>query len=210
MILSRIRFNPMHPSVYRLAVDPYGLHIRLCRCFGASRAEAAILHRWEEGPCLLVQSEAEPDWSKLDLPDLAILCPPESKEFDPQFAEGQALGFRLLCRPSQKQKVEGSKNSRQRLLRTDEEKIKWLERQGEKFGFALQSALPTQAKWRDTKPADPDKEAPDQRRKSESCSATRFDGVLVVTEPERLLEGLRRGIGPQKAYGFGLLSLSRL
>ena len=65
MILSRICFNPLHPAVYRLAGDPYGLHIRLCKCFGASRSSAGILHRWEEGPTLLVQSEFEPDWSKL-------------------------------------------------------------------------------------------------------------------------------------------------
>lgn len=209
MILSRICFNPLHPAVYRLAGDPYGLHIRLCQCFGASRSTAGILHRWEEGPTLLVQSECEPDWSKLDLPSLAILGAPQSKDFNPEFAEGQLLSFRLLCRPSQKQKVAGVKNSRQRLLRTDEERIKWLERQGEKFGFALQSALPIQERWKDTKPASSPEGQSVKQGRSESYPATRFEGVLVVTNPERLLEGVRQGIGPQKAYGFGLLSLSR-
>jgi CRISPR system Cascade subunit CasE len=210
MILSRICFNPLHPAVYKLAGDPYGLHIKLCQCFSACRVEAGILYRWEEGPVLLVQSLDQPDWSKLDLPDSALAGEPESKVFSPQFALGQTLAFRLRCRPSQKQRVEGSKNSKQRSLRTDEDRILWLERQGVKFGFALQAAHPMQERWRDTKPTASNLEAPAKRQRFDSLPATRFDGVLVVTDPEKLVQGVRMGIGPQKAYGFGLLSLSRI
>ena len=35
----------------------------------------------------------------------------------------------------------------------------------------------------------------------------RFDGVLRVIEPERFIEGCFNGIGPSKAFGFGLLSI---
>lgn len=37
----------------------------------------------------------------------------------------------------------------------------------------------------------------------------RFDGLLCVTDPETLVEAVRQGIGPAKAFGFGLLSLAR-
>jgi len=39
--------------------------------------------------------------------------------------------------------------------------------------------------------------------------AVRFDGVLVVTDPHKLREAVANGIGQQKAFGFGLLSLAR-
>ncbi len=35
-----------------------------------------------------------------------------------------------------------------------------------------------------------------------------FDGILVVTDPETFIQTLINGIGPAKAYGFGLLMLS--
>jgi CRISPR system Cascade subunit CasE len=38
----------------------------------------------------------------------------------------------------------------------------------------------------------------------------RFDGVLRVTDAARLVEAVRSGIGPAKAFGFGLLSLRRM
>lgn len=41
-------------------------------------------------------------------------------------------------------------------------------------------------------------------------TAVQFDGVLVVTDPDKLREAVRNGIGPQKAFGFGLLSLAPL
>ena len=36
-----------------------------------------------------------------------------------------------------------------------------------------------------------------------------FDGVLKITDLVRFQETLARGIGPAKAFGFGLLSLAR-
>ena len=35
-----------------------------------------------------------------------------------------------------------------------------------------------------------------------------FEGVLEVTDPERFAATVRSGIGPAKAYGYGLLSLA--
>ncbi|MEL7170368.1 MAG: type I-E CRISPR-associated protein Cas6/Cse3/CasE, partial [Bacteroidota bacterium] len=36
----------------------------------------------------------------------------------------------------------------------------------------------------------------------------RFDGVLRVDNSVKVLDALRQGIGPAKAFGFGLLSLA--
>lgn len=37
-----------------------------------------------------------------------------------------------------------------------------------------------------------------------------FEGVLVVDNVDRFVRALESGIGPAKAYGFGLLSIARV
>lgn len=44
-------------------------------------------------------------------------------------------------------------------------------------------------------------------RRAIVLSQLEFDGVLEVVDPERFLDRLRRGLGPAKAFGFGLLLL---
>jgi CRISPR system Cascade subunit CasE len=39
-------------------------------------------------------------------------------------------------------------------------------------------------------------------------SAVEFQGVLAVTDPARFHETFTRGIGPAKAFGFGLLVIA--
>ena len=40
-------------------------------------------------------------------------------------------------------------------------------------------------------------------------AGVRFDGELTVTDPGELRDAVAAGIGPAKAFGFGLLSLAR-
>jgi len=37
-----------------------------------------------------------------------------------------------------------------------------------------------------------------------------FEGVLIVREPDTIIEQVKQGIGPAKAFGCGLLSLARI
>ncbi|MCI0421919.1 MAG: type I-E CRISPR-associated protein Cas6/Cse3/CasE [Acidobacteria bacterium] len=37
-----------------------------------------------------------------------------------------------------------------------------------------------------------------------------FEGVLLVTEPDRFLRALLSGIGPAKAFGCGLMLVRRI
>jgi len=39
-------------------------------------------------------------------------------------------------------------------------------------------------------------------------SAVEFQGVLAVTDPARFHETFTRGVGPAKAFGFGLLVIA--
>jgi hypothetical protein len=49
----------------------------------------------------------------------------------------------------------------------------------------------------------------DDRRHKLKLYAVRFDGLLQVVDPQRVLETVRRGIGSGKGLGFGLLSLAK-
>lgn len=56
----------------------------------------------------------------------------------------------------------------------------------------------------------PNRRKREYRKRELPLFGVRFDGVLRVTDVEVLLDALRGGIGPAKAFGFGLLSLAPL
>ena len=107
-------------------------------------------------------------------------------------------------------------------LLTPDEQVDWLVRQGERHGFAL---VPQARTWRsgtsDGGPEPPayvlttaSVETGGARRRGSDTrrlvhNAVTFDGELVVTDADQFRRAIRGGIGPAKAYGFGLLSLRR-
>ncbi|MBS1705478.1 MAG: type I-E CRISPR-associated protein Cas6/Cse3/CasE [Armatimonadetes bacterium] len=216
MILSRIEFDPYNPKVYGLIADPYRIHQLLTELWGATRTSQNILFRIEPirpkegslapiGPTILIQSDSAPDWSRWVLREMCAQSP-ESKEVQIEVQAGQLLEFRLRCRPCKKQASPGKKNSQFKFLRSEGEQVEWLMRQAESAGFRLVSVELTREDWEDTKPGNP---RPDDKRERQ-LGAVRFDGQLQVTDPEQFLAAVRKGIGPQKAYGFGLVSLRKL
>ncbi|MCX7801225.1 MAG: type I-E CRISPR-associated protein Cas6/Cse3/CasE [Fimbriimonadales bacterium] len=211
MYLSRLCLNPLHAPAIRLAADRELVHRKLlaalpCRRLPkqpqASQPKTAdVLFRIEttdQGPQILVVSAEPPAWDLLELAPRSLRCPPETKPYEPRLAVGQRLAFRLQARPAVKRRLEDGASKR-RDCRTDEERLEWLRRKGALHGFVVESVGLTLLSIPQIKGS-----------RSASCGAVQFDGVLVVTDPERLAEALRVGIGQQKAFGFGLLSLAPL
>jgi CRISPR system Cascade subunit CasE len=83
-------------------------------------------------------------------------------------------------------------------LTTKEEIFAWLHRKAETNGFAVREAALDRVYWYDSKGGVYDK----------LLGAVVFVGVLVVTDPEKFCHAVCTGIGPQKAFGFGLLSVA--
>ncbi|GFO83041.1 MAG: hypothetical protein A49_26680 [Methyloceanibacter sp.] len=86
-------------------------------------------------------------------------------------------------------------------------------------GFAVESLDLTILEWGNSKPlqgkgGNPTETREEARKRAfgpggrQRLTAVRFDGVLLVTDPSKLCEAVRLGIGAQKAFGFGLLSLA--
>lgn len=238
LYLSRLCLKPLHAGALRLAADPYTLHRRLLATVpcvprpkpptGDQPRTADLLFRvdtTDQGPVVLIQTAQEPDWAALNLKDPHLLRrPPETRPYAPQLRAGQALSFRLLCQPSIRKsgqfglKANGKrKPGPRRACATDEQRLAWLKRKADEYGFVVESVGLTLLEWRNTKPAQGPggqaSETCDQARQrafvgGPRLKAVRFDGSLVVVDPDRLLSAMRTGIGPRKAFGLGLLSIA--
>ena len=154
-----------------------------------------------------------------------------------RISDGQRLGFRLRANPTkrlslsrpqdpdrpnpdplltrhQQPRANGKEATGPRVaLLRESEQIDWLVRQGERHGFGL---IPVRGPTTDEgTPAPPyavqvaSVTARGLRRQTNRLThlAVTFDGELTVIDPDRFRLALREGIGPAKAYGFGLLSV---
>ncbi|MEM8558824.1 MAG: type I-E CRISPR-associated protein Cas6/Cse3/CasE [Bacteroidota bacterium] len=172
------------------------------------------------GVPVLVQSSILPDWERLPAGYSLLIDGPKS--FQPRFAEGQQLRFRVVANPVRRVRVEGKKNPRRMPLVHPHAKegiesgyFDWLERQAKRHGFALVRDTVVDAPFRigrkrRLKPIDgtSGKAVESTEKARLGLFGVRFDGVLRVNDPEKVLGAIRTGIGPAKAFGFGLLSLA--
>lgn len=204
MYLSRLKPNWRSAQAIKELGDPYQLHRTLARAFGDDLPKARLMFRVDtddDRPVIVVQSQIAADWSLLP----ADYASHEHKAFQLDLVAAQRLRFRLAARPTKRDKATGKRVT----LRTAAEAIEWLQRKGAEAGFSVASCKVGDHRWQDSR--QPDTEADKRERgKSRAVRYVLFDGVLVVTDPEKLREAVRNGIGPQKAFGFGLLSLAPL
>ncbi len=209
LYLSRLTLDPRSRQAQSELRDPYEMHRTLSKAFGEgdeAQALARCLFRMEESPrgelTVLVQSRSEPAWDRLTASPGYLREPPQVKPFAPALRAGQTLAFRLRANPTRRQsaKPEGRRMGNRVGLYTDEARLAWLSRKASESGFGLCSVTQT------------GEDAPECRAKSRRAvfSAVRFEGVLRVTDPERLSSALAGGVGAGKGFGFGLLSLAPL
>lgn len=175
---------------------------------------------------VLAQSPVEPDWYKL--PDASrLLCQVQQRPYAPGIETGQWLRYRLRANPVKNVRTEDEKRGARQGLLTETEQARWLVRQGERLGFILPA-------WEDTEgnrhpdiriispgivkgykereePEEPHQAfvAQTRDRLSISLLCVDYEGLMRVTEPQKLQRALHQGIGPAKGLGFGLLSIAR-
>jgi CRISPR system Cascade subunit CasE len=215
MYLSRLILSPRNRRVQKEIADPYQMHKSLMRSFpdDLDRERDRVLFRLETDLrtgmiTVLLQSTLEPRWGWLDDNGArGYLLPmdepnPAVKEFDLNLAPGQVLAFRLRANPTARRRLPDGTRKRIGLCR-EEEQIEWLKRKGEQGGFRLLSA---RTSGQDVVRGHIHRKGDTHKLK---LLAVQFDGLLQVTDPDRLRESVQQGIGSGKALGFGLLSLAR-
>lgn len=217
MYLSLLTLEARSAEVQRDLRDPQALHRTVMRAFPdvldpevGARAHLGVLHRLEferrTGRLLLyVQSEVAPDWRILPAGYLAPggdRVKPVASTYQ-ALQPGRILRFRLRANPTRKIDTKSGPNGEKRNGRRvpingEKAQIDWLVRKGEENGFELLQALVTGT-------------GAGELVRSHSTQRT-FQGVLYegrirVVDPVKLREGLAQGVGPAKAFGFGLLSV---
>ena len=198
MYLSKIELDLRSPSVRQAIVDCQDMHRNVQGWFGTSRMEGRVLYRinhTDRNYVLYILSEIPPD----NVANGAKLVGSRNMaEWENDFIEGNCFHFDLMAAPSKKVQGDG-KNSRRRAFRTEAEYFKWMERKAAQNGFEL---LDLQAK----------KSASISGWKTNHriiFNAVHYRGILRIVDEKLFKKGWENGIGPEKAYGMGMLMLVR-
>ena len=145
---------------------------------------------------LYLTSNRLPDMPTSILGQAPHRAPMRFTTFGESLRVGQSFSFDLLTHPSKKMRRTGA-NSRRVFLKTAQERVDWLKHQGEKGGFrvlGLQEDTPFDVHGK--------------RPTGNIClRAVRMTGRIEITDAARFAEAYQSGIGPEKAYGMGMLLL---
>lgn len=182
-----------------------------------------------------VQSAIEPDWSRL--PDGYLAPVPDNPAWKPvdrlyeRLTQGTVLSFSVKASPTRtvgtslkSERLAGQKrrNGRRVFISSEQEQLAWLQRKGEQYGFRLVEATISAGMpdvqvsgeelivGRRASAAGGDNDGDPSRviKNKLVFKAVTFRGRLVITDRDKFLTGLAKGLGSGKAYGLGLLSVA--
>lgn len=183
----------------------------------------------QEVPFLLIQSKVIPEWSQLlKIHPHYFKRTPESKEMESllnTLKEGQQCIFRLKVNPVKRPpprkfgKGEYRGNTNRIPIQNEEALMKWLKRKGRSAGFnPIEVKNTSEGNMYDIKiikfPTSQIK-TPFQYRKiiekkkehNMVFHSVLFEGRLKIIKINEFKKALIIGIGPGKAFGFGMLSI---
>jgi CRISPR system Cascade subunit CasE len=235
LYLARLVLNPGNRAVQRDINDCQAMHRRVMSAFdslpsASPRKEMGILYRLESVQdvntvILFTQSNRIPDWTRLPAGYLVEhSANPAVKEITTllqRLADNQRYIFELAACPCQKaatstkeERLAGNKKNGRRIpLQGFATRIGWLERQGARHGFRVitadaspQPAIHGGYNAKKGLPRLCGGEPEGDRMKHQGVV---YKGILEITHPELFQDTLREGIGPARAYGFGMLMLLR-
>ncbi len=169
--------------------------------------------RAEGRPVILVQSAARPDWDyAFHNADFLLDAPPQVRETEANFGKGEALRFRLQANPVRRvtEKSAGPDGEPlgpewlgKRVPVPHQDLAAWL-------GRRLTKAGARQADLAQMVPGYVYFSKQGRGGRWQRLYSVRYDGLLEVTDPDRFTRAVAAGIGPAKAFGFGLLSVARV
>lgn len=193
-----------HETAYKTGLrDSYAWHQKTWQAFpgrdGEARDFLTRLDDMDQGFRLLILSTCEParpGW-----------CPEpawQSKPVPDTFFQHRAYRFSLLANPTKKVRSDNSgqllKNSRRVPLNRREDLLDWLARKARDAGFTFDAGS--------TRTIPRPRQSFIKKGQAGLHSATEFVGLLHVTDAALFKKAAVAGIGPAKAFGFGMLCLS--
>jgi CRISPR system Cascade subunit CasE len=193
-----------HETAYKAGLrDSYAWHQKSWLAFpgrdGEERDFLTRLDEIDEGFRLLLLSATSPT--------RPAWCPESSwecKEIAPAFFSHATYRFSLMANPTKKVRSAPDgrllKNSRRIALSKREDLLDWLRRKGEAGGFTFEAEK--------TRTIPRPRQAFLKKGQAGLHTATEFVGLLTVMDASAFQKAATLGIGPAKAFGFGMLCLS--
>jgi CRISPR system Cascade subunit CasE len=210
MYLSRLKIDLGDGAGMAVAADAYSAHQFIYAAFVDAIAARPLYRRESgmDGVAFIVQSKTAPDWARA-MGQRRVKAQWSAKEYArPSLAKDARFRFRLLANvvktmKSDKAPKPGNEPKRARVpIMKDDALLEWLDAEGAKHGFAIDSAS---IRGRDTI---------ETRRhgipeaKSIILASTLFEGAISVVDPDQLWTAVELGLGHGKGFGLGLLSIA--
>lgn len=237
MYLSRLWLNARSREVRRDLGNTHEMHRTVMRAFpeldppgDAARARHGVLYRVDDDPrsgrlALYVQARTTPDWSPLPagylVDTMGEIDNPSTTEVLSAWATlapGWELAFRLRANPTRKIDTKSGPDGKRRNgkrveLRDDEARLAWLQRKAKDAGFELckaraDAAVPEVSVVEERKLIGRRPQVESEKSRL-TFAPVLYEGLLRVTNADTFRNTLANGIGPGKAFGFGLLSIQR-
>ena len=181
------------------------MHRTVMKAFpdGVDRLNGNVLFRVmmpkHENPVLYLSSSLKPETSRLENNGFSALAMRDVSALRRAFVAGSCWHFDLFACPAKKVQTEGRRNSRRLCLYRTSEQEAWMQSKAVQNGYKLLTYTQN-----------------GQRRifgrrggADLTFNAVRYCGLLCVTDAEKFWDGYCRGIGPERAYGMGMLMLTR-
>lgn len=209
MIISKLILNLNNPSARQAIRNCHDMHRNLMKAFSqdvnsAARSELGVLYRITTSKnhvFIYVLSREFPDWIKVEKNGLACIGQRDLSYVEKTIENGDILRFNILASTAKKVS-DGGKNGRRIFLKSEEERLRWLENKACQHGFSLITCKEVeQVKQYGSKKKD--------NSDTMYLQGVIFSGILKVINKEKLMNAFENGIGAEKAYGMGLLLLSK-
>lgn len=206
MYLSKLTLNPGHAQARRDLADPYEMHRTLTRAFVTDNQSAPERFLWrlektrhhQLSNVVLIQAEQSANWKILQEQAgyAEEIQGNKAVDLDRMIQKDEPYRFRLLANPTV------SRNGKRYGLVKEKEQIAWLKRQGQQYGFLILAAERAATERINIL----------QGKKSQRIilDSVLLEGVLEVTDANKIQIGIKNGLGHGKAFGLGLLSLARI
>lgn len=215
LFLSLLVVDTRREEGRRLLGNPYRVHQQLLNAFSDGAFSRPLeplgtrllfrVEEWWTPPRVLVQSPLEADWHRAFVETPVLAKAPCQKPYAPALEPGQVLRFFLRANPTVRRaslRSEGKRLGPRLGLVHEPQQRDWLERRAAAGGFDLLDyrVMPRGKRvgWQGQRDRSP--------QLTHLC--VDFEGFLQVTDPDQFLRTLAAGIGPAKAFGFGLLSVA--
>lgn len=205
--ISQIVLDPKNANTLAAIRNPYLFHGAVENAVNVPGLEKSGRILWRrDGDRILVVSETKPDLSHMETQFHGIgmtkeyLLPEDVKEGDRFF-------FRLLANPCRTCNITDKKTGKPKRIRaaarTDASQMSWLMDKAEHNGFAVKNheVILVRSFWESLIRHHDDPPVQFQ--------VAQYEGYLTVTDADLFRKALYQGLGKEKAFGCGLLSIIR-